>query len=175
MKNAASPSLHPSSFILHPSRRKHRGLSLVETMISLVITATLLTAVGAAYTGSVQAIQINDQFFRATQTARVSLNQLMAELRQCSVAEVHPTTLNVIPSTGQAKSYTYDAANQKLLLAVTNATTGVTTNYTLGSHITSLAFGGDGTNVSITMTVTAGKNSITLGGSVVPRRTVVYK
>lgn len=155
--------------------RRRTGLSLVETMISLVITATLLTAVGAAYTGSVQAVQINDQFFHATQTARVSLNQLLAELRQCSVAEVHPATLNVIPSTGQAKSYSYDATNQKLLLSVTDSVTGITTNYTLGSHITALAFGGDGTNISVTMTVTAGNNAITLGGSVVPRRMVVYK
>jgi type II secretory pathway pseudopilin PulG len=154
---------------------RRRGLSLVETMISLVITATLLTAVAAAYSGSARAIQINDQFFRATQTARVTLNQLLSELRQCSVAEVHPTTLNVIPSTGQAKSYTYDANSQKLFLAVTDATTGVTTDYTIGSHITACTFGGDGTNVSITLTVSAGNNNITLGGSVVPRRTVVYK
>lgn len=161
-----------------PCRRtgqRHRGLSLVETMISLVITATLLTAVAAAYSGSIRAIEINDQFFRASQTARVSLNQLLAELRQCSVAEVHANTLNVIPSSGQAKTYTYDANSQKLFLAVTDATTGVTTNYTIGSHITALTFGGDGTNVSITITVTAGNNKVTLGGSVVPRRTVVYK
>ena len=154
--------------------RRQRGFSLVETMISVVITATLLTAVGAAYTGSVRAVQINDQFFRASQTARVSLNQLMAELRQCSVVEVHPGVLNVVTSLGQARTYTYDAANKKLLVAITDAT-GVTRNYSAGSNVSALSFTGDGTSVGISMTVTGGNNKVTLGGSVVPRRVVTYR
>ena len=155
--------------------RRRRGLSLVETMISLVITATLLTAVGAAYTGSVHAVQINDQFFRATQTARVSMGQLLAELRQSSIVEVKDaTTLNVVTASGMAKTYKYDATNQLLLLTITD-TFGVTTNYTAARNVTALSFAGDSGSVTIAVTITAGKNVITLGGSVVPRRMVVYK
>jgi Tfp pilus assembly protein PilW len=153
--------------------RRH-GLSLVETMISLVITATLLTAVGAAYTGSVHAVQINDQFFRASQTARVSLNQLLSELRQSMLAELQDVnTLNVQTASGKLKTYKYDAANQKLLLTITD-TFGVTTNYTAARNVSALAFTGDSGNVTITMTITAGNNKVTLGGSVIPRRVVTY-
>jgi Tfp pilus assembly protein PilW len=161
---------------LPPHRlNRRRGLSLVETMISLVITSTLMTAVGAAYTGSVRSVQINDQFFRASQTARVSLNQLLSELRQSMLAEVKdPTTLNVQTSTGKLKTYKYDATNKKLLLAVTDSA-GTTTNYTAGSNVSALSFTGTDESITISLTVTSGKNNITLGGSVVPRRVVVYK
>jgi type II secretory pathway pseudopilin PulG len=147
---------------------------LVETMMSLVITSTLMTAVGTAYTGSVRAVRVNEQFFRASQTARVSLNQLLAELRQCSVVEVYPATLNVVTAGGLAKTYKYDAQNKKLLLTITDSL-GVTTDYTLGAGISALSFSGSGSNVTISLTVVGGNNSISLGGSVVPRRMVVYK
>src|SRR5690349_7693685 len=159
-----------------PCRRaRYRGLSLVETLISLAITATLLTAVGAAYTGSVRAVQINDQFFRATQTARVSMNQLLSELRQSAVVELKDAvTLNVVTAMGKAKTYKYDTTNQKLLVTITDST-GITTNYTAASSVSALAFTGTDDSITISVTVTSGKNNVTLGGSVVPRRMVVYK
>lgn len=153
--------------------RRRAGLSLVETMISLAITATLLTAVAAAYSASTKAIQVNDQFFRASQSARVCVNQLLAEIRQCSIVEVSSGNLNVLTATGEAKTYRYDAAAQRLLLSVTDV--NGTTDHTLGSNISSLTFAGNGSNVSIAITVTAGTNTVTLGGSCTPRRKVVYR
>ena len=49
-----------------PSRRfsRRHGLSLIEMIISLAISAMLLTAVAAAFVSSSGTIENNDQFFR---------------------------------------------------------------------------------------------------------------
>ncbi len=60
-------------------KKSRKGLSLAEVMISLAISAMLLTAVAAAFTASSEAIEQNDQFFRASQAARVSMNQILTE------------------------------------------------------------------------------------------------
>lgn len=156
------------------TRRRHRGLSLVEVLISLAISASLLTAVSAAYTASCKAVDINARFFRASQSARVCLNQLMSEVRQCAVVEVYSNRLNVITNAGQAKTYQYDAANKQLLLTLTDSL-GVTTNYVLGRNISALSFTGDGTSVAMSITVAVGDNTIPLSGSATPRRTIVYR
>jgi prepilin-type N-terminal cleavage/methylation domain-containing protein len=76
-------------------RGARRGLSLVEVMISLAITSMLLTAIAAAFHSSTQVITENDQFFRATQAARVALNQILSEVRRAdaipAVADVSGT------------------------------------------------------------------------------------
>ena len=50
-------------------RRSRAGLGMVEAMISLAIAASLLTAVAMAFRASADAVDQNDQFFRATQAA----------------------------------------------------------------------------------------------------------
>jgi Tfp pilus assembly protein PilV len=67
--------------------RGRSGLSIVEAMISLVIAATVLTAVSAAFSGTARAMEINDQFFRATQSARVSMTRILAQVRNGAVDE----------------------------------------------------------------------------------------
>jgi prepilin-type N-terminal cleavage/methylation domain-containing protein len=83
--------------------RGPRGLSLVEVMIALAITAALLSAVAAAFSAAASATEVNDRFFRATQAGRVCLHQLLSEIRQADAITVyplsdpvHPTELEVI-------------------------------------------------------------------------------
>ena len=64
-----------NAFLRKSPRR--RGMSIVEVLISLAIVAMLLTAVAAAFSSSAQIIETNDQFFRASQAARVSLTRMM--------------------------------------------------------------------------------------------------
>jgi prepilin-type N-terminal cleavage/methylation domain-containing protein len=150
------------------------GISLVEMMITLVIMATLMTAVAAAYSASTKAIQINDQFFRASQSGRVCLNQLLSEIRQCATVEVTQKTLSIVPTTGTtAKVYTYSPDKKQLLLAVTDV--NGTTYHALASNISAMSFTGGSGNVGINITVTVGGNAVALSGSVTPRRAVVYK
>ena len=46
----------------NPPSARRRGLSLVEAMISLAITALLLSGVAMAYDASTSAIEMNEQF-----------------------------------------------------------------------------------------------------------------
>src|SRR4051812_7948867 len=100
-----------SSFILHPSSLRARGLSLVECLISLAITALLLTGVAAAFRASAAAIKINDQFFRASQAARISLNQIMTEVRRCQNGVVGASSLQITTQTGESRNYSLDGTD----------------------------------------------------------------
>ena len=64
-----------------PVRR--RGLSLAEVLITVAICGALMTAVATAFQATSSAIQSSEKFFRAQQTARVVLTQMMAETRRC--------------------------------------------------------------------------------------------
>lgn len=75
-------------------RRRHRGLSLSEVMISLAITSMLLTAIAAAFHSSTQVITENDEFFRATQASRVALNQMLTEVRRADAVAARDTNVS---------------------------------------------------------------------------------
>src|SRR5687768_67366 len=96
----AAVNIGPDRSKGYPSRS---GLSIVEVMISLTIAAMLLTAVAAAFTASSDVIDHNDQFFRACQAARVSMNQMLTQIRRADVVgpvsntDVTLTTIPVNP------------------------------------------------------------------------------
>jgi prepilin-type N-terminal cleavage/methylation domain-containing protein len=62
-------------------RRRRRGLSLIELMVALAISTALLASVGAAFHASAGSIETNDRISRATQAARITLLQLLSEVR----------------------------------------------------------------------------------------------
>jgi prepilin-type N-terminal cleavage/methylation domain-containing protein len=178
-------------------RRRRRGLSLIEIMIALAIAATLLTAAAAAFNASSNVVQTNDEFFRATQAARVSLHQILTNVRRASsvednrdpvtrVADTHKlqlTTARNDDGSGQdLLTYRYLPANQKLMLLTDEDLTDP--DYTLASNVATLAFniemGKDYNNsdvpvrVDVSITVKVGGNSVTLSGSAAPRRNIIY-
>ena len=167
-----------------PRGSPRRGLGLVECMISLAIAAMLLTAVAAAFKTSAEAISLNDQFFRATQAGRVSLNRILTQVRRGSV-DTHSTSsnLHLITDTGQDLSYTYDSANKQLKLVTNSDTTDP--DYVLARNVSQLSFGiQTGTDyaghvcvsrVSLLITVTIGNNSVVLSGTGAPRRNLSYQ
>jgi type II secretory pathway pseudopilin PulG len=157
-----------------PSSVRRRGLSIAELMISLAISAMLLAAVAAAFAVSTSAINMNDDFFRASQAARVSVNQIMTEVRRCQSGVVDPQSLELTLNTGQKRTYAFDPVAQELRMTIH---TGILPEpvYRLASDVSSLRFDTDGTTVSMTMTVKVGDNSVTLSGSALPRRLVTYK
>jgi hypothetical protein len=107
-----------------------RGLSIVEVMISLTITSFLLVAVAAAYNASASAVEMNDRFFRATQAGRVTMNQLLTEIRRadsvgCSAAS--DAIIITRPTATQTKDgvnvecerwFRYNAATKKVTVQV---------------------------------------------------------
>jgi len=158
--------------------RKRRGLSLIEVMISLAISAMLLTAVAAAFTASSDAIEINDQFFRASQSARVSLNQILSEIRRCNSVSVSANQIDMITAADDDRSYIMVPASTTLKLRTNDITTDP--DYTLCGSVTAHSFTADTkvdsagishvVRVSVTLTVQVGRNSVRLTGSAAPRR-----
>jgi hypothetical protein len=123
-----------------------------------------------AYSASADAIRINDEFFRASQAARISVNQVMAEVRKCQSGVVADTSLEITTSAGSKRTYFLDDGKLKVTI---DGITPVT--YKLASNVGSLHFDTDGSTISMTVTVQISDNKIILNGSAIPRRVVEYQ
>lgn len=152
---------------------RFRGLSLVEALMSLAISAMLLAAVGAAYHASAQAIEMNDQFFRASQVARVSINQIMADVRKCQSGVVSDTTLELTTATGEIRTFAFDPTDKVLRITRDDGITPVT--HTMAKNVESVEFRTDGQTIAMSVAVRIGTNQILLNGSALPRRTLTYQ
>src|SRR4051812_8461702 len=103
----------PSPSVRQPMRSRPRtrpaAMLLMELMISLAISAMLLVAIGAAYQSSSKAVEINEDFFQASQAARVSLNQILSLARRAEAFQ--PTGYDNSSSTwtGSSLLMTYHA------------------------------------------------------------------
>src|SRR5262245_50664909 len=164
---------HPHSLTRKAVTSRRRGLSLVEVMISLAVSATLLTAVAIAFSASTDAIEMNDQMFRCTQAARVSVNQIMTEARRCQSGVVSANSLELTLANGEVRAYSFDSA-KKQLVATLYALPLVET-HPMAHNVSDVQFMSDGKTISMTITVAVGKNSVVLNGSAIPRRSVAYK
>lgn len=161
-------------------KTSRRGLSLAEVMISLAISAMLLTAVAAAFTASSEAIEQNDEFFRASQAARVSMNQILTEVRRANPVDAvnsNSKDLAMVGHDGNPRDYIYDSVNKKLKL---DTHTPGKPQYTLASNCNDATFAydiiaGQVQRVSVTMIVQVGKNTIRLTGSAAPRKVQTWQ
>jgi type II secretory pathway pseudopilin PulG len=155
-------------------------LSLAEVMISLAISAMLLTAVAAAFSASSEAIEQNDEFFRASQAARVSMNQILTEVRRANPVDAVNSTatdLAMVGHDGNPRDYIFDAASKKLKL---DTHTPTKPQYTLASNCSNANFtydivSGQVMRVSVTVIVQVGKNQIRLTGSAAPRKVQTWQ
>jgi hypothetical protein len=181
---------------------KRAGLSLPEAMISLAITSLLLVAVATAFTNASQAIELNDTFFRCTQAARITMDQILGEIRNCDSMDMSvANTIKIIrpPASsgglyaGQAneteRDFVYDAANQRITLQIFYSGGTSSPVYELASNVSAAALGPPtmGTDyngatipvqVPLTLTVQTGvgneQSIIVLNGSAAPRRATKY-
>ena len=163
--------------------KARRGMSIIETLIAVTISAILLAAVGAAFCASSSVITENDEFFRATQAARVAMTQMLTEIRRSHAVNVSAdrTRCDVLTVDNRDRSYLYTSNSLKL---VTNDDTS-DPDYTLAANVTACTFDADVfkdpggidhvVRVAITMNVHVGGNTIRLTGSAAPRREQKYK
>ncbi len=167
-----------------------RGVSLVECMVSLIICSGLLTAVAVATRTSFDAVELNDQVSRATQSTRVTMNHVLAEIRRASSVQVSAdrSRLDVIrndavrPANEVYRSYKYDPAGRKLTAQVFY--TGGTSSplYTLASNVESASFGPAETapnstvvvRVPVFIEVKVVNSTILLDGTASPRQAIKY-
>jgi type II secretory pathway pseudopilin PulG len=168
--------------------RRRGGWSLVEVMISLTISAMLLTSIAAAFSASSAAIEQNDRFYRASQAARVSMNQILDAVRRSQSLRL--TLLDSPPSsvtsswcevlTFNGHDYTYKFENNQLML-VDNDDPDLK-EYRLASNVVSASFVGDYVDlpaphcvrVTLDIIVQVGNNRVHLSGAAVPRRQLSY-
>jgi Tfp pilus assembly protein PilW len=157
------------------NRRQHqrrRGLGLVEALISLAIVATLLTAVAAAYSASTRAIEVNDQFSRATQAARVTVNYVMADVRKSISGVLDADSLELTMPSGDRHIYRFDAVARQLTLTLPDDP-GAPTRV-MARNVQNVSFVTEGQTTCLNVTIQIGDNRITLSGSAMPRRTMSY-
>lgn len=171
------------------STRARAGLSLVEVLISLAICSMLLVAIAAAFTGASAAIRTNDEFFRATQAARVTLNHLLTNIRTGTVNQPsNSATFRMITAlkedgTGQKdRTYQYNPTTKQVLLITNDDTTDP--NYVLASNVSDCTFsaemGKDYNNTDcvarmmVSIVIQVGQNTVRLSGSASPRKSLVY-
>ena len=169
------------------SARPRRGMSLAEVLISLSISVTLLVAVSAAYNASAAAVEMNDRFFRTSQAARVTLNQMMTEIRRCEAAEVGTNYIKIMRPVEDLKNgevyrkFAYDAAGKRITVQIFKTGDVGGPVYTLASNVQAATFGPAEQRqlsnqawvvmrVPVTVTVKVGTNEVSLNGSAGPRR-----
>ena len=171
--------------------RPRRGLSLIEVMISLTITTLLLVAVAAAYNASAAAVEINDKFFRATQAARVTLNQVLAEVRRAesvlcsadgnSIFITRPADVRAATNE-EARQYRYDPVTHSITVQIfydNGVLKSESPRYTLARNIEYASFGppdkaaataaGSDARIPVTVEVKISSNTVRLNGSSTPR------
>ena len=194
----------PRNVVSRVRRPRHHGLSLIEVLMALALTAMLLTAAGIAFQVSADSVQANDEFFRATQAARVALNQMLTEVRRADAVAardqlvsnftVKGITDSLLPvsrplvsqsSMEFVRYYRYDATAHKLMLYFQDANGNVSAEHPVASNVQVAPFSWDTaldnngapyvTRVAIAMEVAVGNNRIRISGSAVPRRSVKYE
>lgn len=77
---------------------RRRGLGLVELLISLAITAALLTATAIALDASFQAYRTNQELGDLTQRARLAMHRMLTEIRATQDHEPAPGDLAIFRS-----------------------------------------------------------------------------
>ncbi|MDB5303073.1 MAG: hypothetical protein JWM97_622 [Phycisphaerales bacterium] len=165
------------------------GLSLIETMISVSICTALMVAVAAAFKVSANAIDMNDTFFRCSQGSRVTMNQILTEMRRADAVQVNTAagTIQIIrPASALApneiyRQFAYDSTNKRVTLQIFYANNVVSPAYELANNVSAANFGpadmGTDYNLTlvavripVTLTCSAGGNVVTLSGAAAPRR-----
>jgi hypothetical protein len=115
---------------------RRRGLGLPELLISLAITASLLTATAVALSASTKAYKVNEEQSSLIQRARLTLNRLTATIRVNRLHQPHtPAKLaqfaggTTVIDTGidmydgksnTLVSFNYDSTTQRVIATVNN-------------------------------------------------------
>ncbi len=175
-----TPSIHVPTAPTSNLPRRRRGLSIPEVLISLTITAMVLTAMSSAFIASSQAITANDRYFRASQGARVCLAQVTMQVRRSKqVLLVNSTQLKLTCFDNVIRVWNIVAptSSQPGSLTMTDLSSGAT--YTLCNDLAVAQFGfqtGPDSNnstvvtqVGLNLTVQLGNNTVRMASAASPR------
>jgi prepilin-type N-terminal cleavage/methylation domain-containing protein len=110
-------------------KSRTRGLGLIELLVSLAISAALLTATAVALDASFKAYGANQEQATLSQRARITLNRILTYIRICDAHQPHAsaaranfvtgaivtdTGIDMLKDDGTAISFVYDSTAQQL-------------------------------------------------------------
>lgn len=101
---------------------KHvRGFTIVELLVTLMITGMILAAIGGAISASATNYRVNEDMFKAMNTARLTLLKITTEIRTAQAVAVGEaeTRCSILTSDGSDITYSYNADEDTLYL-ITN-------------------------------------------------------
>ena len=152
-----------------------QGFTLVEVLISLAISALLLTAIAAAFNASVMNYQENRDLYNGVNRARQALARMTTQLRTgYNIDPSAPASeCNFWTAAGQDLSYEFRSADKTLYL-ITNSDNN---EYVLCQDVQSTTFarvptddGLDCKSVRISLTIQVGDLQHNLAAAAVIRR-----
>jgi type II secretory pathway component PulJ len=163
-------------------------MTLVELLLSLAISATLLTAAAGTYQAAGTVIEDNDRFFRSSQQARVCMAQFVKEVRQAKVVNtVSSTQVQLVDVNGHNRTWQYvaAAANAPGQIQIVDNTAGTThvaatnVNYAVFNCKSGLIppFNLNVTKplqVSFVLQVQSGVDQVVLSGGAAVRQEIAY-
>jgi prepilin-type N-terminal cleavage/methylation domain-containing protein len=158
------------------------GFTLAELLITLAVTAMLLTAVAVALNASVISYRQNEDIFNSINSARQALFRITTQLRTAeAVATDDPanqcTLLIGNPPSTSSITYKYDSSDNKLYLITNDDLSD--DDYLLCDNVTGMTFTRQTVtedeltyvkSVQISITVARGNVQKTLSAAVVVRR-----
>ena len=122
------------------ARKYKRGFTIVELLISLAITAILLTSIAIAFNASVISYNQNQKLYQVLNNARGALSRITTQLRTAQA--VDPDTseneCSLITVDGEDITYRFDGSNDTLYLITNDDLSD--SDYVLCDNVTSVVF-----------------------------------
>jgi prepilin-type N-terminal cleavage/methylation domain-containing protein len=175
---------------MRASRNARTGLTLVEMLISLVITALLMTSVAVALKAMISAQAENSDIADVTQMSRVVLSRMMSDVRNAdSISLPSSQSLSITPTTNAQgitqMTYTMSAGSLYFTQTVGGAVSAQPlivpdANVTINSfNVSRVTFTVTGTttatrSVTATLNLKVGSNPLNVTASACPRRNLSY-
>jgi prepilin-type N-terminal cleavage/methylation domain-containing protein len=157
--------------------RAVHGFTIAECLISLAITAILLTSLAVAFNAAVMNYRENEQMYQAINNARQALTRMTSQLRTGYAVDPNAPTnqCNFLTAAGDDITYEFRSDDGKLYLR----TNDDGHEYVLCNNVTYAAFTktrttspplGDCKSVQISLTVRSGDFERTLAAAAVIRK-----
>ena len=124
-------------------RARRGGATVMEMLIALAISLTVLAAVGVAVDASFRANAINQEQSNLTQRSRLTMNRIITEIRTTNAHQpigstplaafkagqvVSDTGIMMLTEAGKVVEYKYDAPNKRLMVKDPNGKIYVAAN-----------------------------------------------